>query len=50
MFAKIFALATLALAASAATIPAEKRSAAIGGKHSGDGELTAGSLLVKTLN
>lgn len=37
MFAKIFAVATLALAASAATIPAEKRSVNVAGTHSGDG-------------
>ena len=39
MFAKLFAVAAMALAASAATIPAEKRSADIAGTHSGDGKL-----------
>ncbi|KIP11361.1 hypothetical protein PHLGIDRAFT_99997 [Phlebiopsis gigantea 11061_1 CR5-6] len=35
MFAKVFAVATLALAASAATIPAEKRSISVTGTHTG---------------
>ncbi|GJE91514.1 hypothetical protein PsYK624_076640 [Phanerochaete sordida] len=43
MFAKLFALATMALAASAATLP-EKRSAAIAGTHSGDGTFYATGL------
>ncbi|EKM53490.1 uncharacterized protein PHACADRAFT_211183 [Phanerochaete carnosa HHB-10118-sp] len=43
MFAKIFALATMALAASAATLP-EKRSADIAGTHSGDGTYYATGL------
>ena len=38
MLSKLFAVATLALAASAASIP-EKRSAKITGTHSGDGKL-----------
>ena len=38
MFAKVFAVATLALAASAATIPAEKRSISVSGTHTGQGK------------
>ncbi|GJE91509.1 RlpA-like double-psi beta-barrel-protein domain-containing protein-containing protein [Phanerochaete sordida] len=43
MFAKLFALAALALAASAASLP-EKRSAKITGTHSGDGTFYATGL------
>ncbi|EKM54243.1 uncharacterized protein PHACADRAFT_97638 [Phanerochaete carnosa HHB-10118-sp] len=41
MFAKIFAVAIMALAASAVTIPSEKRSVDPSGTHSGDGKSTA---------
>ena len=41
MFAKVFAIATMALAAFAATIPADKRSMTVTGTHTGQGKFIA---------